>query len=487
VPFDSFRDLSNAVQHSPNVFARGTPILTVGSGKLAGTESNAGAGTCSQTSMFGGDVIITSGSSTVSANKHCAAYHGSETLMNVGPGGANTKGMLVTDVGTPTGQVQDKKVVCNDPPKSSQDLEKLTQMKESLKDSDPAQLDEWIRTNDAQEIVGGWINQMRPANDSGFWGGVAGAGRGILNVVNRTVFGLADLLKLMAQHNPMNPMAMIHDQLNMQILAENIKLGNICLASVKEAAKAAGKQITKPMEDAWARGDHVQAITEGGIEIAMLVGPIVTKLGQIAKAGQVARAAEAEKALELERAASEAQKASQMAAAQEAIDGHNAKKAADAAKTTKPKDGVTIEKASAATIAARRKLAEDFYRKRGFSEDSIKEHTKGIDFEKPVQEVTLKEGTELVQYQVPGGRQGSYYAHPGTEPDGLGIAAQAQDRATGAIVDKIGAPYKVTADTPALQSTSASIKDTWSIPGREIQTSGGKTQFFTTDKTSITK
>src|SRR5260370_31772750 len=77
VPFDIFRDLSNAIIYSPNVYARGVPVLTVTS-RIKGVVGDTGSGVASQVSMGGGDVIITSGSSTVITNNLPTAYNTSD-------------------------------------------------------------------------------------------------------------------------------------------------------------------------------------------------------------------------------------------------------------------------------------------------------------------------------------------------------------------------------------------------------------------------
>lgn len=133
-------------------------------------------------------------------------------------------------------------------------------------------------------------------------------------------------------------------------------------------------------------------------------------------------------------------------------------------------------------IAANRTTATKFYENQGFKPADIPDHVKGIDLTRPVNVKTLPAGTKVEQFQVPGGRQGNYYAPPGTRPTELGIAPQGVSRTTGAVVDKTSAPYTTARDVQVLRSTAAPIKDTWSVPGTATQTKGGGTQYFTTDK-----
>lgn len=56
------------------------------------------------------------------------------------------------------------------------------------------------------------------------------------------------------------------------MLGEHIRLGNICKESSTQAAKAAGKQLwAKPVTDAWDKGNYVEAVTRGGLEVGTLL------------------------------------------------------------------------------------------------------------------------------------------------------------------------------------------------------------------------
>ena len=152
-----------------------------------------------------------------------------------------------------------------------------------------------------------------------------------------------------------------------------------------------------------------------------------------------------------------------------------------------PED-INLAKASgttAAQIAVRKKVSIYFYMQQGIPLSKINSHISGIDFSKPVEVKRIKKGTRLTQYQIPGTRQGNYYAFPGSKATNLGISDVAKDRKTGKIVKKLENDYITTTDVDALSSTAAKIKDTWSIEGKEISTKGGGTQLFTTDTDSF--
>jgi hypothetical protein len=140
---------------------------------------------------------------------------------------------------------------------------------------------------------------------------------------------------------------------------------------------------------------------------------------------------------------------------------------------------------SAEQIAARKRVASHFYENHGFDPDTIPAHLEGVDLNKPVEIVKLKEGTKLKQLQIPGAPQGNYYTNIDTPADKLGISLEVKHKETGEIIERIEGGYIVKRDTDALSSTTADILDNWSIPGRNFITKGGGNQYFSTDKVSI--
>lgn len=133
----------------------------------------------------------------------------------------------------------------------------------------------------------------------------------------------------------------------------------------------------------------------------------------------------------------------------------------------------------------RRNTAHNFYARQGMPPKDIPDHLKGIDFNKPVSVQTIPKNTPVTQYQVPGGRQGNYYAPPGTPASQLGINPQGVSRTTGNVVNKPPTTYRTTRDVSVLKSTAASVDDTWSVPGRPYRAEGGATQFFTMDRGAL--
>ncbi len=149
---------------------------------------------------------------------------------------------------------------------------------------------------------------------------------------------------------------------------------------------------------------------------------------------------------------------------------------------------IDLSKATGTTakhIAARKKLATDFYEKQGMPKSKIEGHTAGIDFNKPVEVIELPKDKVLHQYQVPNGPQGNYYTEPGVKPSSVGISSKAKDWNTGEIVERQVNTYKATNNVKVLQSSAKNIDDTWSIPGKTIPTDGGGAQYFTMNNSSI--
>ncbi|MBF9264491.1 PAAR-like domain-containing protein [Paracidovorax cattleyae] len=288
VPFDSFRSLSNKLKYSPNVYARGMPVYRL-TDWVRGTNANAGMGVVSQTSQQPGHVRLIGDNTSVKVNGLICARHDTIVQMNVGPGGPNTVGKLITEQSAPAGVVKNGKLPCNDPPKTSPELERLQQLKEKLSFMNPDQLDEYIRFGDWSKSADETIASIDMKNEGGWskaghYGGQVA--RGALGFVKDIGLGLGQLLYTVGKKG--NIAGALHSNLDAQILAEQIRLGNVCLETLKQAAKAAGHELTKPVTDAWEKGNHVEAVTRAGLEI----GSLVLVVGDVAKLAQGAKAVE---------------------------------------------------------------------------------------------------------------------------------------------------------------------------------------------------
>ncbi len=283
VPFDSFQDLSKQKSYVDSVKARGKHLLTVGS-VIAGSLGNAGSGVVSGTSQGSGDCTILTGANKVKAEGKPIARHLSDVAMNNG----NTLGKLYTQSGQANGTLKDNRHPCNDPPKRSETLDKLEAFKQDLENNalNANRLDQYMRLDEKGEMLQGGIDTIRPGQDSpSFTQGAAGATRATLGFLKDTGLGIGQLAYAAAKR--LSPVNKTLDQVNALILAENIRLGNVCMGQIGEQAKAMGQAIVKPVTDPWAKGDYAESVTRGGLELVTLLLPF-TKLG---KAGELANAA----------------------------------------------------------------------------------------------------------------------------------------------------------------------------------------------------
>ena len=347
VPFDSYRDLSNELKASPNVYARGTHVYRL-TDWVRGTDANAGKGVVSQSSQQPGHVRLVGDNTSVKVNGLVCARHDTIVEMNVGPGGPNTVGKLITGQSAPAGVVQNGKVPCNDPPKTSPQLEKLQGLKEKLRFMDPNQLDEYVRFGDLNKMADEGIAAI-DIKDEGGWSTVGNVGgqvaRGALGFVKDIGLGIGELAYTVVKKG--NPAGGIHGSLDAAILAEQIRLGNVCMESVKQAATAAGEALVKPVTDPWQKGNYVESVTRAGLELGTL--PFAAgKVAQGAKAAEAASAgAKAAEAVSAGTKAAEAASAGSKAAEAAAAGG----KAAEAAKAAKAAEaaGISVEVGQAVT------------------------------------------------------------------------------------------------------------------------------------------
>jgi hypothetical protein len=117
----------------------------------------------------------------------------------------------------------------------------------------------------------------------------------------------------------------------------------------------------------------------------------------------------------------------------------------------------------------RRDVARSFYKNNtDWSDPRIAAHLSGINFSKPVTEITIPAGDRLVQFGFPGSDVGNYFARPGTQPVGLGIYPSG----------RVESVFEAVEDLRGLKSTAGDITDFWSIPGWNIEVPGGNTQIF---------
>jgi filamentous hemagglutinin len=120
-------------------------------------------------------------------------------------------------------------------------------------------------------------------------------------------------------------------------------------------------------------------------------------------------------------------------------------------------------------VAERQALARNFYETNtNWDAARIDSHLSGIDFTKPVDVVNIPEGSQLSQWNFPGGRVGNYFTDVGNGPGGLGVYTNG----------RVESVFQFNSSATALRSTAANISDTFSVPGLSIEAPGGGTQYF---------
>jgi uncharacterized Zn-binding protein involved in type VI secretion len=308
VPFDSFQTLVRKKQYASTVSARGYSVLNVGS-VMAGSQSNLGSGVASGTSLASGDCVILTGSPTVSVEGKPVARHGSQVGMN----NMNCIGSLLTLVEPPLVSVENNVIPCNNPPVSSPALEQMKAKKEEMKSSllgslrSAVDVSDFLKSGDT--YAAGLIDKLRlrklegagsaaeffdTANEIG-----AGALRGVLGAGWGVISGTEHLANSAVQFS-LSPTA---EELSLEaaILAENIRLGNVCADGVLQDAKNALDAAKKSAAEQWDKASHASLgdQAEMAANIVGIIGSLFIGAGEVEVAESVSRASEVTRADEL--------------------------------------------------------------------------------------------------------------------------------------------------------------------------------------------
>jgi hypothetical protein len=344
VAFDSYATLEKKKTAAPNVKACGTQVYCKGD-LIQGVQADAGQHVSSGTSQGSGHVKILDGHDSVKVgpDKKPIARNDSNCLVNCdASGNGGTTGKLVTAQKSVGGAPASKASNPDAPPgqRTSERLDRLKEAKAKLESGqlDFNALDEYVNFKDANKGLDGLIGQIQgtPGTLGDYAAqatrGLLGFGKDIVTSVGELAYeGIKAVPKLGRMAFTSNGQAL--NEINGQILAENIHLGNITPGTVGQGALDIGSAIVKPVTDPWKKGNYVEAVTRGAAEVATL--PIAWT-----KAQRAAQAAKAKVALD----AAEAAKAK---AALEAEEGLKAKAAQEADEAAKAGDGVHVSGKSA--------------------------------------------------------------------------------------------------------------------------------------------
>ncbi|MGK4356251.1 polymorphic toxin type 46 domain-containing protein [Enterobacter cloacae] len=135
------------------------------------------------------------------------------------------------------------------------------------------------------------------------------------------------------------------------------------------------------------------------------------------------------------------------------------------------------------TARGNKEQARNWLESKGFTPQQIRDFDNGIDYTNRVSVETINRNKILYQNQVPGGRQGNWYAlREDVKPTELGINPKGTIYGTDQVVDKIAKPYVSQQKVEMLRSTSLPALDTWSVKDVPYQTKGGAIQMLSSEK-----
>jgi len=135
------------------------------------------------------------------------------------------------------------------------------------------------------------------------------------------------------------------------------------------------------------------------------------------------------------------------------------------------------------TARGNKEFARDWLESKGFSAEQISDFHNGIDYYERVSVETTNQNKVLYQKQVPGGRQGNWYAYAeNIEPTQLGINPKGTIYGTDQVVDKVTLPYVTQQKVEMLRSTALPALDKWSVENVPYQTEGKAIQLLSNEK-----
>ncbi|MGH8484568.1 MAG: hypothetical protein ACRESP_09250, partial [Pseudomonas sp.] len=310
VAFDSFATLDKPVLASSDVKARGSRVYRQGD-LFQQVQANAGAHVISGTSLGSGYVKLLEGHDNVKVNGLPLARHDSACLINCNAAGVGgTLGKIVTAAQPATPVPVESSDLAPPGERSSARLKALEAEREALKQHplNIDQLDKYIDFDSWNKKADEHIASLQ---QGGILSGIpaiavaeqflpkvaevnAQVTRGVAGFVKDTVLGAAELGYNVSKAHIVNQGLLPNDtalrKVNAQILAENMRLGNITPGTLSEDLKAMAAALLKPVTQPWVKGDYIESITRAGAEV-------LTLPWELLKAGHAAQAAKAASAL----------------------------------------------------------------------------------------------------------------------------------------------------------------------------------------------
>jgi|GEM_PF-4522371 len=123
----------------------------------------------------------------------------------------------------------------------------------------------------------------------------------------------------------------------------------------------------------------------------------------------------------------------------------------------------------------RQGVAQGFYEAAGWAPDRIASHLNGVDFSQSVRVTTLPQGSQVIQYQVPGNPVGNYFAPVGTPATAIGVDP----------AGRVSTLFTAGQNTTVLQSTAASTAGNTAVPAAARGAGGGIQYFAPTPSTFL--
>ncbi len=139
-----------------------------------------------------------------------------------------------------------------------------------------------------------------------------------------------------------------------------------------------------------------------------------------------------------------------------------------------PVDVKTSSSPSASTPQERLEIAQAFYEQTGWSQEKIANHLLGIDFNHPVEIVTLHPGDVVKQWVDPKKAAGNYF-DADAQPEELGLYPAS-------VAPRELRTFVVSKETTVLKSTAASIRVDWLKGLPPVVAKGGAQQYFSQPK-----
>lgn len=316
IAFSSYATLDFAETASPNVKARGRPVLRQGD-MVRGVHSNGGKHVVSSTALETGYLLISDGHSNCKINGIPVARHDSRCRINTdarGAGGALAR--LYTAMRTVSCTARGSVRISPSGEATNDRLEILEALKNeiTLEQLNLDAMDEYVDFERIHTLIEnhmkGVVGEPGTALDH-----VAQTDRALVGALKDNILGISEIFYEGIKSVPkvlrggLTESGQALNVLDELIMLENIRLGNFAAAPILEDAKILGNALVEPIASAWENEQYVESVIRGLLDFGPVgIAARLLKVRRAKKALEAKKAAEAKKAIEAEkkRAADEA-------------------------------------------------------------------------------------------------------------------------------------------------------------------------------------